>query len=282
MAINNFIPKIWSAKILQNLQKSLVYGQTGVINRDYEGEISQFGDTVHINSIGPVTIGNYTKNTNISDPETLNDSQRSLVIDQAKYFNFQVDDVDKAQQKPKVMGEAIREASYGLRDAADKYIASLYTGVATGNTIGDDTTPVVPTKTDIYDYFVDLAILLDDAKISREGRWTIVPPWVYGLLQKTDQFTHATAAGDDVIRNGVVGSVAGFTVLVSHNVPNATGTKYKIISGHSMAWSYAEQINSVEAYRPEKRFADALKGLHLYGGKLVRPEAIAVMTANKS
>lgn len=283
MSLENFIPEVWSARLLVNLRKSLVYGQAGVVNRDYEGEIRQMGDTVRINSIGPVTVGNYVKNTNISDPETLTDAQTLLTIDQAKYFNFQVDDIDRAQQNPKVMDEAMQEAAYALRDVADQYIASFYTGVAAGNTIGDDTTPIVPTKNDAYEHLVDLAVILTDAKVPQEGRWVIVPPWYYGLLLKDDRFIDASRAGTtDGLRNGEVGKAAGFTVLQSHNVPNVSGTNYKIIAGHPMAISYAEQINKVEAYRPEKRFADAVKGLHLYGAKLVRPTAIAVMTANKA
>lgn len=282
MALNNFIPQIWSARLLENLRKKHVYAQEGVVNRDYEGEIRDMGDTVKINSIGPVTIGTYTKNTDIADPETLTDAQTMLQINQAKYFNFQVDDVDRAQQNPKVMDAAMREAAYGLADVADKYVASLYTGVAAGNTIGDDTTPVVPTKNDAYDYLVDLGTKLDESDCPEDGRWVIVPPWFHGLLQKDDRFVHATAAGDGVIRNGVIGQAAGFTVYKSNNVPNTTGTKYKIIAGHPWAITYAEQINNVEAYRPEKRFADAVKGLHLYGAKLVRPNCIAVMTADKS
>ncbi len=283
MAIDNFIPTIWSARLLQNLQKSLVYGQANVVNRDYEGEIRDVGNTVKINSIGPITVGTYTKNTNIGDPETLNGDQTTLVIDQAKYFNFQVDDIDRAQQNPKVMDDAMREAAYALADAADQYIAGLYTGVAAGNTIGDDTTPVVPTKADAYEHLVDMAIILDDNKVPRANRWVIVPPWFYGLLLKDDRFVKAgTPTSDQVLRNGEVGQAAGFTVLVSHNVPNTAGTKYKIIAGSTIAITYAEQINKVEAYRPEKRFADAVKGLHLYGAKLVRPEAIVVMTANKA
>ncbi|RKL63022.1 P22 coat protein - protein 5 domain protein [Thermoanaerobacteraceae bacterium SP2] len=283
MAIDNFIPTIWSARLLQNLQKSLVYGQTNVVNRDYEGEIRDVGNTVKINNIGPITVGTYTKNTNIGDPEALNGDQTTLVIDQAKYFNFQVDDIDRAQQNPKVMDDAMREAAYALADAADQYIAGLYTGVAAGNTIGDDTTPVVPTKADAYEHLVDMAIILDDNKVPRANRWVVVPPWFYGLLLKDDRFVKAgTPTSDQVLRNGEVGQAAGFTVLVSHNVPNTAGTKYKIIAGSTIAITYAEQINKVEAYRPEKRFADAVKGLHLYGAKLVRPEAIVVMTANKA
>ena len=283
MAIDNFIPEVWSARLLMNLRKFLVYGQAGVVNRDYEGEINQAGDTVRINSIGPVTVGSYVKNTNIGDPETLTDAQQSLLIDQAKYFNFQVDDIDRAQQKPQVMDAAMQEAGYGLRDVADQFIAGLYTGVAAGNTVGDDTTPIVPTKTNAYEYLVDLATMLTDAKVPQDGRWVVVPPWFYGLLLKDDRFVDASKSGSaDALRNGQVGRAAGFDVLQSHNVPNTAGSKYKIIAGHPMAISYAEQINKVEAYRPEKRFADAVKGLHLYGAKLVRPAGIAVLTANKS
>ncbi|MCL6611183.1 MAG: P22 coat protein - protein 5 domain protein [Peptococcaceae bacterium] len=283
MALDNFIPEIWSARLLVSLKKFLVYGQDGVVNRDYEGEIRQMGDTVRINSIGPVTVGTYTKNTNIGDPEALTDAQTTLTIDQAKYFNFLVDDVDRAQQNPKVMDQAMQEAAYALRDAADQYIAGLYTGVAAGNTIGNDTTPIVPTKTDAYEHLVDLSVILTDAKVPQDGRWVVVPPWFYGLLLKDDRFVDASKAGTDAaLRNGEVGKAAGFTVLQSHNVPNTSGAKYKIIAGHPIAISYAEQINKVEAFRPEKRFADAVKGLHLYGAKLVRPEAIAVMTANKA
>lgn len=282
MSLTNFIPQVWSAQLLISLKKSLVYGQPGVVNRDYEGEIRAYGDTVKINSIGAVTVGDYTRNTNLSDPETLTDATRTLVIDRSKFFNFQIDDLDKAQQNPKVMQQAMVEAAYALRNAADSYIAGLYTGVQAGNTIGNDTTPKVPTKADAYEYLVDLGTILDENNVPEEGRWVVVPPWYHGLMLKDDRFIHATAQGDAVISNGVIGQAAGFTVLTSNNVPNTSGTKYKVIAGYSGALSYAEQINQVEGYRPEKRFADAVKGLHLYGAKLVRPEGIAVLTANKA
>src|SRR5574344_2712628 len=117
MAIDNFIPKIWSARMLQYLDKAHVYANA--VNRDYEGEIKAYGDTVKINSVGAITIGDYTKNTDIADAETLTDAQVELKIDQAKYFNFCVDDIDKAQQNPKVMDTAVNRASYGLADVSD-------------------------------------------------------------------------------------------------------------------------------------------------------------------
>lgn len=283
MAISNFIPSVWAARLLVNLQKSLVYGQAGVINRDYEGEIRDMGDTVRINAIGPVTVSTYSRNTDINPPEVLQDAQTVLVIDQAKYFNFAVDDVDRVQSRVQLMDAAMTEAAYALRDDLDQYIAGLYTQVASANMVGDDTTPKVPTAATAYEYLVDLGVVLDDAKVPREGRWVIIPPWYHGLLLKDDRFVKAgTAATDQTLRNGEVGQAAGFRVLVSHNVPNTSGTKYKILAGHQMAWSMAEQINKVEAYRPERRFADAVKGLHLYGAKVIRPTALALLTANKA
>jgi hypothetical protein len=280
-SVDLFIPTVWSAELIISLKNSLVYGQAGVSNRDYQGEITGFGDTVKVGTISPVTVGDYTKNTDIAAPENINGTQNILTIDQSKYFNFQVDDVDKAQTNPKVMQQAMVEAAYALRNTSDKYIANkMYT--AAGSTIGSDVTSVVPTKNDAYDYLVDLGTLLDEKNIPEEGRWVILPPWYYGLLEKDERFLHATAAGDDILRNGVIGRAAGLTVMKSNNTPNTAGAKYKIIAGHGIAFSYAEQVNDVEAFRPQARFADAVKGLHLYGGKTMRPEALVVMTADRS
>lgn len=279
MAITNFIPQIWSARLLENLRKNLVF--KNVVNTDYEGEIRNYGDTVKINGIGPITVADYTKNTDINPPETLSDAQRTLVIDQAKYFNFLIDDVDAAQANPKLMDAAMQEAAYALADKADQYLASQY--VYAANAIGNDTTPVVPTATTAYELLVDASIKLDEANIPRTNRWAVVLPWFYGLLLKDDRFVKVGSTNSDrTLRTGEVGEAAGFTIYISNNIANTSGTKYKIMAGHPMAITYAEQISKVEAYRPERRFADAVKGLHLYGAKVIRPEALVVITANKS
>jgi uncharacterized membrane protein YecN with MAPEG domain len=246
-------------------------------------QISGQGSSVKINSIGRVTIGDYVKNNDITAAETLTDTQRILLIDQAKFFNFQIDDVDKAQQTPKLMDGAMAESGYALGDVTDKFLAGLYTGVQAANIVGlgNDTTPIVPTKANAYDYLVTMKVLLDEANVPQMGRWVVVPAWFYGLMLTDARFIQATAVGDNRVANGMIGSAAGFSVYSSNNVPNTTATKYKIIAGHPMAMSYAEQIVSVEAYRPQNRFADAVKGLHVYGGKLVRPEGIAVATFNR-
>lgn len=283
MAIDNFIPEVWAARLQQNLHKALVYGQPGIVNRDYEGDIRDVGDTVRINSIGAVSIGDYTKNTDMNSAETLTDSQTTLLINQAHYFNFQVDDIDRAQQKPKVMDEAMREAAYGLGGKVDAYIAGLYTDAATANLIGTTAAP----KTDLatagkpYEYLTQLATKLDEADIPQSDRFVIVPPWFHNYLRNDTKFLQATQQGEDRLANGIIGQVAGLTVYQSNNVPFAAGPiKYKIVAGHPMAWTLAVQINRVEAYRPQLRFADAMKGLLLFGAKVTRPAALAVLTAN--
>lgn len=280
MSLNNFIPAVWSGNLLSNLNKAHVYAQPGLVNRDYEGDIKGAGDRVNINQIGRVTVFDYVKNTDMPAPEVLTDNQRTLIIDQAKGFNFGIDDIDKAQTQPKVMTEATKEAAYALAEATDKFVAGLYTAAATnvGSTVAPST---VASASDAYDYLVQLSVALDEQSVSRGNRQVVVPPWYLGLLSKDNRFVGAGVSSDAILRNGFQGSAAGFDIVMSNNVPTATdataGVSFKIQASTPQARSFAEQIVETEAYRPEKRFGDALKGLHVYGGKVVRPEALAVL-----
>jgi hypothetical protein len=288
MSLDNFIPEIWSARLLSNLNKVLIYGQPGVVNRDYEGEITAAGDTVRINNIGRVTVRDYVKNTDMVAPDALDDAQTLLLIDQQKYFNFQVDDVDQVQQKPKVMNEAMSEAAYALALQVDTYLASLYTDSDTLNHLGTDGAP----KTDLgtagraYEYLVDLSVVLDEANVPNMSRWVIVPPWFEGALLKDQRFVSFGTVGNlATLSNGMIGRAAGFDVLKSNNVSssagNTVGSTFRLMAGSPMAISMADQITSTEAYRPEKRFGDAVKGLHVWGSKVIRSSAFAVLHANK-
>ena len=281
MAITNFVPTIWSARLLEALRNEQIYTSAAVINRNYEGEISAYGNTVKINSIGDVTVADYTKDTDIAAPEGLSSEQTTLVIDQAKYFNFLIDDIDKAQQNPKLMDAAMAQAGYNVAAVADNFVAGLY--VNAGLAIADDTTPFVPTATTAYELFTDARTKLTENNVPMSGRYAIVPPWLVGMLLKDDRFVSAgTVATDTVLRTGYIGKAAGFDIYESNSVPNTAGAKYKLQFGHPMAITFADQITEVEAYRPEKRFADACKGLHLYGAKVVRPKALLIATCNKA
>jgi N4-gp56 family major capsid protein len=299
LALTNFIPTLWSARIYEALRKSFVYAQEGVINRDYEGEIRQAGDTVRINSIADPTITDYVKNTDMATAETLSDSQKTLQITQAKSFHFQIDDIDRAQQQPKVMDNAMSRAAYKLSDITDQYVASVMAaGADTGNAIGSDNAPIVAPSasagaTGAYEQLVDLNTKLNEANVPRDGRFVIVPPWYEGVLDKDDRFINndaASPAAGQPLLNGRIGRAAGFQVLVSNNVPtNAAPSgatnqvaRNRVIAGHVLATTFADQINEVEAYRPERRFADAVKGLHLYGASVIEPAALAVLWTTRS
>lgn len=279
----NFIPTVWASRLLTALTKSLVYGQEGVVNRDYEGEIRDRGDSVKIATIGEINIGNYSRNTDMA-VQILDDADQMLLIDQAKFFNFTYDDVDDAQQAVNTMDEAMQRAAYKLKDAADQFIAGHHVYAPADTGVGDDTTPLNALASNVaYKLLVDLGTKLDERDVPSDGRFVIVPPFFHAALLLDDRFVK-TGGGNAEQRlvNGMVGEAAGFRVLKSNNTPNTTGTKYKVIAGHPMAFSYAEQIVKVESYRVEKQFANGAKGLHVYGGRLVRPQAWAVGTVNNS
>jgi hypothetical protein len=349
MAIQYFIPEVWAAGLLGVLDKSLVYAGEACSNRDYEGDISAFGDTVHITSISDPTISTYTKDTNLSDPEALTDAEQLLVIDQAKAFNFAIDDIDKAQTRNEgaLMNEALRRAGFGLRDKADQLAAAhMARGVSTGNVLGvvDATT-----ATNVYDaLIVPAGVKLDEANVPEEDRFLVIDPATHGKLRLDGRFIKVNESGETQgLRQAYVGEAGGFKIYKSNNAPTAaraitdiitvattaktltgaagtfsqgdvgltvagtritggskiasvnadgsvatmdtngasagtqadtvlSGANRVAIAGSRIAHSFAEQILEVKAYSPEKRFGDALKGLHVYGSKVVRSTSLVV------
>lgn len=222
MAFSNFIPQVWSARLLEHLDKVHVYA--GLMNRDYEGDIRAFGDTVHINQIGSITINDYT-GADLADPEELDSKQMDLVIDQAKYFNFQIRDIDNVQSNPKLVDAAMQRASYGINDVVDNYLAGLLlAGAAQENVLTAENL----TGETAYDYLVDLGVRLNE-----------------------------------------------------NNVPLSDGYCC-IIAGTNAAGSYAEQLVELEAFRLEKNFSDAVKGLHVYGAKVTQSNGLAVLKCKKA
>lgn len=288
MAVTTFIPELWSARLLYALEKSHV--ATNLVNREYEGIIANQGDTVHINTIGAVTVKDYTKNSDISGPDALTTTDQTLEIDQCKYFNFQVDDVDKVQAAGELIDVAMGRAAYALADTSDAFLLkTIAAGAAAGNTLGSAATPVALTASNVYENIVKLRTKLDKANVPNTGRTIVVPPEVYALLLLDDRFAKSTAiAGQNALLNGEVGKVAGFTVFMSNNVKTGTGTGsgtptyYEITAQVSTATTYAEQIIKTEGYRMEKRFADGVKGLHVYGAKVTDGTQIAKMLATVS
>lgn len=273
MSIQKFRPEIWSAQLLVALRQALVY--SAFINRDYEGEIAQAGDTVRITSIGRPTISSYVPNSTVITPQQIQDSQRTLVVDQSDYFAFQVDDVDARQAKGNVIPQAMDEAAFAEANKIDLFLSSFYTSIQTANQVGAVSVSRA-TPSQAYDnVLVPLKVKLDQANVPTQGRSVAISPDLHGLFLRDPRFV-ANAANNitSSLQTGMVGQAAGFDILLSNQTPT-TGSDSVVIGGTNRALTFAEQISKVEAYRPQNSFSDAVKGLFLYGAKVVRPDSLA-------
>lgn len=279
MALTNFIPSIWSANVHQALEDNLV--AVRVSNRSYEGEIRNAGDRVKINMFSDPTIASYTKDTTAITPENLSATQRELIVDQAKYFAFEVDDIDAAQANMNLVAEPLRRAGYLLADTADAYLLGLY-GQA-GLTQNTSAAPVDLVSTNIEEEILAIGETFNEAGIQMNGRFLIVAPWVISKMVLAGLTTKTS--NDALWANGFVDRILGFNVYMSQNVSknSASWDITRNIAGiEGESFGYAEQIVKVEAYRPEASFSDAVKGLHLYGGKVMRPDKTLVWYADKT
>lgn len=280
MAVDTFIPEVWAASLKVALTERLVTGQPGVINHDYEGDIASFGDTVHIGSLADPTISDYVKNVTAINPQTLATTDETLVIDQSKMFAFEVDDVDQRQVRNAgdLLTKAAFRAAFGLAKTLDTHLLTKMSTSA-GNIL---TAQDVATADAAFLLLRRLRMSLNKANVPDDNRFVIISPEFEALILGDGRFIDASRYGSTTpILNGEIGRAIGFRVLTSNNLPAGTaGTPPEqsnfVIAGHGMATTLAEQINKVEAYRPQDSFGDAIKGLHLYGSRVVRPEALAV------
>jgi len=279
VSVATYIPEVWIAALIDPLETNLVFGQPLVCNRDYEGEISEFGDTVTVNTVGDPTIKDYVPYETEVEPERINTAARKLKVDQAKHYAFEVDDVDKRQAKGDLMTKSMKRAGYRMASVIDTYLASFYTSIPSGQVLTDwavSGTDEEAWGKQAYFNLVDLGVLMDEKDIPKEGRYATIPAWYNGLLQRNPNFTRLSEYGSTtVLLNGEVGRAAGFTLLVSNNTPAPTGSTNFIQAGVADALSMVHQITESEAYRPEKGFSDAVKGLDVYGAKLMRPDLVA-------
>lgn len=274
-----FVPTLWSREGLIQLNKRLVWAQPGIVS-DFSSEVAGRGDRINIGRVSAVTVGTYA-GTNIGDPQALAGEKQTLLIDQYPYFNFLVDRVDEVHGA-NVMAEAMAKASYQLAEDADSYVAGLIlAGVDSGNTIGSSGSPsdiTTTTKYDgAYDTIVDLGTLLDEDNVPADGRWLIAAPAVVNALSKDARFaTNAGSDGAAVLRNGFAGSVAGFDVYKSNNCPAASGFT-TITVGHSSAIAYGQAMpaQDLTTYDHPGFFGDAVKGLLVYGAKVVEGKSLA-------
>lgn len=271
MAITNFIPTVWSETLYKELDKQ--YIAVSNCNRDFEGDIKSRGSVVKICGVGEITVNEYTKNTDMSTPQDLSDTVKELTVDRARYFNFQIDDIDKAQSVPKLLEAAMSTAAASLTNEADAYIYSLFAEAGSevkldGGTAENILDAIIEARQKLYEGNV-----ADSADISIE-----VSPAVASLILKAKLLT--STDNTSVLEAGCLGSIGGCKVYVSNNIKTADEsghTYHKCLVRTKRAIAFAEQLSEIEAFRPEKRFADAIKGLHLYGAKVIYPKEMVLL-----
>lgn len=292
MSVDNFIPTIWSANVIAPLRKTAVFTSPIVCNRNWEGEIKAFGDTVKINQIGDITVADYTKNSTTVTYAALESAGLLLKADQAKYFSFVVDSIDKAQAKGDISMMGLEQASYKLKDAQDSYVATIAAanaGVTSG--LGTTATPLDITAADTattYTGIIDLLSLiwskLDEANCPSDGRYIVVPPSIMRKIKKASILdVRSTTQQQEAMSTGNVQTAAGFQVLVSNNVVNAgtvASPKWKVIAGVNSAITFADQITEIETLKIQGQFGDAVRGLMVYGSKIVIANALACATCS--
>lgn len=278
MALNNFIPEVWSKKLLKIFDKTAV--MANLVNRDYEGDINSAGDVVHVRTYGNVTVSDYTRDMTIAF-QSLTDPMVDLLIDQQKYFAFKVDDLDKAQANASILEGYASRGAIAIRDVVDSKLLSHHADVAPANTIGTDLAPITLTSGNIYEYITELGEKLDEANAPQEDRHLVITPKFKTMLLQSSEFTRATSLGDTVIQNGYIGNVGGFAIHVSTNNPAVSGV-VNLLAFTKDFISFASQVSKVETVRPYDMFAEAVKGLYLYGSKVMLPSAGAVLKADVS
>lgn len=290
------IPEIWSPKLLRKFYASTVLSD--IANTDYEGEIRDQGDTVHIRTTPDITIRNYVKGQKLQ-AETPEPTVVDLLIDKGKYWNFISDDVTKAQADYAYIENWTTDAAEQLKIEIERPIwadipadahaknKGLTAGKIKSNiNLGTTGTPVQLTKANVLDKIIDCARVLGEQNVPNgDGqRFMIIPEWAWALLMKSD-LKNASIIGDteSVLRNGKIGRIGQFTFYMSNllqDVTDGANTVTNILFGHKSALTFATQLVKSEGpIRGESYFGDQYRGLQVYGYKVIKPESLGVLYA---
>ena len=287
----NFIPEIWSGKLIENFYDATVLA--AISNTDYEGEIRQFGDTVNIRTTPEITIRDYVKGQALT-VENPDKPKIQLVIDKGEYFACVEDDVDKVQSDINLMDTWSKDASERMKIKIDqRVLTDILPGISAFNkgatageqsasfNLGTTGAPLTVTKdgaggtTSVIDLIVDMGTVLDEANAPEADRFLVIPAKMAGLIKKSElKDASLTGDGVSVVRNGRLGMIDRFTVYVSHNLYVSSG-KYNLIAGHKMGFTFASQMTNMETIRSETTFGNIIRGLQVYGYQVIKGEALS-------
>jgi len=287
----NFIPEIWSGKLLVKFYAATV--SAAVCNTDYEGEIKDVGDKVQVRTVPDIVIRDYVKNQSlqIQRPDS---PKKDMPIDKAKYFNFICDDIDKHQTDVALMDSWSRDAAQQMKITVDEeFLGDVFSDAGTGNygasagvksgdiNLGVSATPVIISKASVLDFLVDCGTVMDEQNLPEESRYAVIPPWFAAMIKKSD-LKDASLAGDgtSIMRNGRIGMIDRLTIYISNLLTSETDgnyTTYNCIAGHKAGISWASQMTKMESLRAESTFGTLVRGLNVYGYKVLKTEALLWM-----
>ena len=290
-----FLPKVYSKQVLNFFRKASV--AEAITNTDYAGEIAGFGDTVRIIKEPSITVYQYERGQNVTQTK-LTDQEVSLIVDTANAFKFIVDDIETNMSHVNFRDVATSSAAYALRDAFDEgVIATMFSGVSASSpnhVLGSDNATDLAAGTfdgtgnldigfdssehDPIDVMSRMARLLDEQNVPEEGRWFLAGPDFYEVLASSSSKLLSVDynAGQGSIRNGLVSSglLRGFNMYKSNNIADTSNAAGKVIAGHISSTATAQTITSTEVIRDPDSFGDIVRGLHVYGSKVLRGEAL--------
>ena len=291
----NFTPQIFSQKVIKFFRRASVVED--ITNTDYYGEIENFGDTVKIIKEPTLTISSYARGA-VINPQDLADDQITMVVDQANAFAFKIDDIEERHSHVNFEALATSSGAFSLKRAYDASVLQVMADGAgiTGTNIGTAGSPVDITGSGNEDVAVNLLMTmareLDDNSVPEENRWFVAPPIFYENAFKAGaKFAEVQVTGDATtpLRNGLVmqGNIAGFNCYKSTALNNSgtdvvtisgqdTTNDFVVMAGHMSSTATASHIAKTEVVRSTETFSDIVRGLHVFGRKVLRPEALAV------
>lgn len=288
-----YIPEIWAGKTLVKFYLSTVFGD--ITNTDYEGEIKNMGDTVHIRTIPDITIRDYSIGMNLTyerpDPTIVD-----LLIDKGKYYAMAINDVEKIQSDLAYVDKWTDDAGQQLAIKIDEAIlGDVYADANSSNAgnsagaksgaikLGASGSPLALDETNILSVIVDCGVVLDEQNIPNTDRWMILPAMQCGKIKKSD-LKDASLTGDaqSVLRNGRIGGIDRFTIYMSNNIDTTTDGDYTVFNdmfGHKSAITFASQLVKNESLKNPSDFGDLLRGLQVYGYETIKDESLGHLYA---
>lgn len=267
MAITNFIPELWEGMLLRRWETVKVF--PALLDRHYEG-IATKGNTVKITGVVKPAVKDYKANNRTTSADAITDTSVDLLIDQEKNFDFYVDDIDRVQAAGS-LADYTNAAADALADDADQFIADML--IADGDVLPYST---VDTGDKAFNVMLAARAKLNTNNAPTTGRVAVVNAAFEALLLGADsKLTSADVSGtSEGLRNATVGRLLNFQVITSNNLPETTSPQAVFFVREAAA--FVSQIDKVEGLRAENKFADRVRGLHVYGGKVVRPEGVLV------